>query len=279
MMRRLFAVLAVLFLTAAFGFAQAAPGASCSALMGASPANAKVVAVTYIAPGEVIQGLSTGSFGRPVPAVKSAFCRVEGIIDSNIGFELWLPDAANWSGRFLGAGVGGSAGVFNYEDLARGVNEGFAAATTDSGHKITDKNWMMDRTKEEDYAWLAEHRMTEVSKKLVQTYYGRPGAPRLLHRLLGRRPASSQGTATVPVRLRRYRRGRARSRYAEALGPPPHDCTDSGCAPRIAPRQQGVATGLRRRDCGLRPTGRGEGRRHDRSTQMSLRSCGAHLQR
>ena len=210
MMRRLFAVLAVLFLTAAFGFAQAAPGASCSALMGASPANAKVVAVTYIAPGEVIQGLSTGSFGRPVPAVKSAFCRVEGIIDSNIGFELWLPDAANWSGRFLGAGVGGSAGVFNYEDLARGVNEGFAAATTDSGHKITDKNWMMDRTKEEDYAWLAEHRMTEVSKKLVQTYYGRPahhayfigcsgGGRKLSRNCNGSRPITTVSSRARPV--------------------------------------------------------------------------------
>ena len=44
-------------------------------------------------------------------AVARPFCRVEGRIEGNIGFELWLPDG--WNGRLLGAGVGGDAGVFN----------------------------------------------------------------------------------------------------------------------------------------------------------------------
>jgi feruloyl esterase len=105
--------------------------------------------------------------------VKVALCRVEGVIEQQIGFELWLPESGRWNERLLGAGVGGSAGTFNYGDMARGVNAGYAAVSTDSGHKMTDRTWMLNRQKEENYAYRAEHLMTEAAKKLVVTYYGR----------------------------------------------------------------------------------------------------------
>jgi feruloyl esterase len=60
--------------------------------------------------------------------VKVAFCRVEGVIEQQIGFELWLPQSGKWNERLLGAGVGGSAGTFNYSDMARGVNAGYAGS-------------------------------------------------------------------------------------------------------------------------------------------------------
>lgn len=102
------------------------------------------------------------------------FCRVEGVIEGDIGFEVWLPPKDKWTGRFLGAGVGGNAGVFNHTDMARAAPQGFAAATTDSGHKIDDARWMMDPRKQENYAHRAEHLMTVAAKAIVASYYGRP---------------------------------------------------------------------------------------------------------
>lgn len=102
------------------------------------------------------------------------YCRVEGHVDGSIGFELWLPQASEWHGRFLGAGVGGSGGRYNLSELARGVDQGFAAITTDSGHKASDVHWMLDRKKAQDYAHRAEHRVAVAGKAIVAAYYGRP---------------------------------------------------------------------------------------------------------
>ena len=47
-----------------------------------------------------------------------AFCRVQGMSkpssDSNINFEVWLPQPADWNGKFLSSGEGGFAGTVNY---------------------------------------------------------------------------------------------------------------------------------------------------------------------
>jgi feruloyl esterase len=106
--------------------------------------------------------------------VRNPFCRVEGVIEGDIGFEVWLPAKAAWTGRLLGAGVGGNAGVFNYADMARVLPLGFASASTDSGHKASDSRWMMSARKQENYAHRAEHLMTEAAKAVVAAYYGRP---------------------------------------------------------------------------------------------------------
>jgi feruloyl esterase len=123
-----------------------------------------------------VTSASPSSYGTPARGaeVKVAVCRVEGVLEQQIGFELWLPQPSKWNGRLLGAGVGGSAGTFNYSDMTRGVNAGFAAASTDSGHKMADKAWMLDHQKEENYAYRAEHLMTEAAKKIIAAYYGRP---------------------------------------------------------------------------------------------------------
>src|SRR5690606_22173924 len=102
------------------------------------------------------------------------YCRIEGLTDGNIGFQLWLPRPEDWSGRVTGAGVGGSGGLYNLADLARGVDQGFAAITTDSGHKASEVHWMLDRKKAQDYAHRAEHLVALAGKEIVKAYYGRP---------------------------------------------------------------------------------------------------------
>ncbi|RYD46626.1 MAG: tannase/feruloyl esterase family alpha/beta hydrolase, partial [Sphingomonadales bacterium] len=98
-------------------------------------------------------------------------CRVEGTIESNIGFELWLP--ADWNGRLLGAGVGGDAGVFNYSDMSRRVEQGFATVTTDSGHKQSEARWMANAKARVDYEHRASHLTAQAAKALALKFYGR----------------------------------------------------------------------------------------------------------
>jgi feruloyl esterase len=120
--------------------------------------------------------ISPSSYSAPSRGanLRVAICRVQGINEQQIGFELWLPQSGKWNERLLGAGVGGSAGTFNYTDMVRGVNAGYAAVSTDSGHKMADRTWMLDHQKEENYAYRATHLTTVAAKKLVAEYYGRP---------------------------------------------------------------------------------------------------------
>ena len=107
--------------------------------------------------------------------IKVPFCRVQGTIEKEIGFELWLPEPSAWTGKFLGAGVGGDAGMFNFTDLPRGVNRGYAAGTTDSGHKAADQNWMMgDPMRLKNYEFRANHLLAQTSKEIINAYYGNP---------------------------------------------------------------------------------------------------------
>jgi len=101
-----------------------------------------------------------------------AFCRVRFRLEAAIYVELWLPDSSTWNQRFLGAGVGGSAGTFNYRGLGRALNRGFAAASTDTGHSMDGKNWMLDRQAAANYAHRAVHLMTGASKAVVKSFYG-----------------------------------------------------------------------------------------------------------
>jgi feruloyl esterase len=142
---------------------------NCAALAGSKGNGVVVTAATAITPQG--QWLPPATLGAPSP-VQVPFCRVEGLIEKRIGFELWLPPAQAWNGRLLGAGVGGDAGVFNFRDLARGVAAGYASSTTDGGHKSSETRWMMRRDAVLDYTHRAQHLTSVAVKKLVASYYG-----------------------------------------------------------------------------------------------------------
>ena len=151
----------------------AAPGEPgvCDSLRTLNLPSVRVDAVTRVTPQAA---WSPAEGARPV-AVKAPFCRVQGTIETEIGFELWLPEPGAWNGKFLGAGVGGDAGTFNFQDLPRGVARGYAAATTDTGHKAADRTWMLgDPMRLTNYALRGNHRLAEVSKDIVARFYGRP---------------------------------------------------------------------------------------------------------
>src|ERR1700754_2511616 len=78
----------------------------------------------------VVPGSSQTFTGLP------SFCRVTATLspasDSSIRIEVWLPET-NWNGRFLGTGGGGFQGVITYNELALGIQAGFASTNSDLG--------------------------------------------------------------------------------------------------------------------------------------------------
>jgi hypothetical protein len=106
------------------------------------------------------------------------FCRVQGVLapaaDSHIEFEVWLP-VHGWNGKYLGVGNGGFAGSIGYTALAVAVAGGYAASSTDTGHKGggTDAAWALGHhDKIIDYGYRAIHETAEKSKALVTAFYG-----------------------------------------------------------------------------------------------------------
>jgi hypothetical protein len=110
------------------------------------------------------------------------FCRVQGTLtpsaDSHIEFEVWLP-VSGWNGKYLGVGNGGFAGSIGYTALADAVANGYAASSTDTGHKGggIDGEWALGHhEKMVDYGYRAIHETAEKTKAVVAAFYG--GAPK-----------------------------------------------------------------------------------------------------
>ena len=108
--------LAIVFSVALSMAAQSAPCEEVEALPGAAITSAERVAA-----------------GDSMPE----HCRVAAVLtpsdDSHIEMEVWLP-TETWNGKFLAVGNGGWAGTVSTGALADGLREGYAVASTDTGH-------------------------------------------------------------------------------------------------------------------------------------------------
>lgn len=92
---------------------------------------------------------------------------------SNINVEIWLPDEANWNGRFVGQGNGGAAGSIRMSGLVGWLSGGWAVATTDMGTAPNPDSGIGNPEVWKDFGFRATHLMTVVSKQVVKAYYGR----------------------------------------------------------------------------------------------------------
>lgn len=123
--------------------------------------------------------------GQPIQASNPAFCRVAVTLhpstDSAIRTEVWLP-LQGWNGKILGVGNFGWAGSLMYDGMATGVSEGYAVASTDTGHDSATPEGQGGRfavghpEKLIDYAYRADHLMTVLAKQLVHKFYGKDAA-------------------------------------------------------------------------------------------------------
>ena len=105
-----------------------------------------------------------------------AFCRVVLTLaptaDSNIKVEVWLPESG-WNGRFKGQGNGGFAGYIAYAGLAAAVSQGYATASTDTGHSTEGAAWALGHPeKVVDYGYRGVHEMTVDAKIIAKMFYG-----------------------------------------------------------------------------------------------------------
>lgn len=170
----------------------AAPAAGCAKLARLALPGVTITAAEHVAAGRYQLPKGDLSFlaampgmnvaGQAAPSPNPAFCRVAGTVrpsaDSDIKFELWLPEK-KWNGKFLAAGNFGWGGSLMLPVMPGGLSRGYAVASTDTGHDSSGKDGHGGRfllghpDKLIDYAYRADHLMTVHSKAIIKAFYGR----------------------------------------------------------------------------------------------------------
>jgi Tannase and feruloyl esterase len=116
----------------------------------------------------------------PATDVSPAFCRVSGLLDPEIAFEVSLP--AKWNGRFYMIGNGGFAGdALDNPGRVTQRNEalklGFAFAQTNTGHDARKEPGatfvLSNPQKAIDYAYRAVHLTALTTQEITKHYYGK----------------------------------------------------------------------------------------------------------
>lgn len=101
-----------------------------------------------------------------------AYCKVEGHVAPQVGFEVHLP-VTGWNGKYLQQGCGGMCGWINMGACADALARNYAVANTDMGHKgpaFTVK-WAKDNHSAElDFAYRATHVLAVSAKAIVSAY-------------------------------------------------------------------------------------------------------------
>lgn len=109
-----------------------------------------------------------------------AHCRVDGVIDPEIAFQVNLP--ANWNNRFYMVGNGGHAGQDPDSQAQVGnrnaaLAQNFVMASTNTGHdsgKEPGASFVMSNPQKAiDYAYRAVHLTAVTAKDIANQYYGK----------------------------------------------------------------------------------------------------------
>src|SRR3989442_8655428 len=165
--------------------------ASCEALKSLTLPNTTIVAAEMVAagpfaqpgrgaappPAPALEGRGRGGPAAPPPQIVPARCRVNAILrpspDSEIEMDAWLPET--WNGKFQFVGGGGWAGVISAPAMVSAVQEGYATASTDTGHKGGNALFAINHPEKlVDFAYRAVHETTVQTKALIAKYYDRP---------------------------------------------------------------------------------------------------------
>ena len=105
-----------------------------------------------------------------------AFCRVAATLaptsDSDIKIEVWLP-LSGWNGRLQAVGNGGWSGSIAYPGLASGIRQGYATASTDTGHSGSSGEFVQGHPEKLiDFGYRAVHEMTVTAKAIITAFNG-----------------------------------------------------------------------------------------------------------
>ena len=184
-------MIAVLALSATL----ASSSASCESLKSISLPNTTIVSAEmksagpFVPPGRgrggappapAPEGRGRGGPGGPnaaPPQIVPARCQISAILrpssDSEIKMDAWLPE--NWNGKFQFVGGGGWAGIISVPAMVTAVQEGYATASTDTGHEGGNALFAINHPETViDFADRAVHESTVTTKALIAKYYERP---------------------------------------------------------------------------------------------------------
>lgn len=109
------------------------------------------------------------------------FCKVRGMLDPEIAFEVNLPE--KWNSRFYMIGNGGHAGQslddpMQVNQVKEAISKGFAIALTNTGHdtqKEPGASFVMSNPQKAiDYAFRAVHLTAVTAKAIIADYYQTP---------------------------------------------------------------------------------------------------------
>jgi feruloyl esterase len=165
---------------AALCLAVPALAANCGSLSGLKLKDANITSAAVVGAGAFIPPAGPGR-GPAANAFKTLpeFCRVSATLtpssDSDIKVEVWLP-VAGWNGKFQAVGNGGWAGTISYPAMGKAVQQGYATASTDTGHSTPGGAFAMGHPEKlTDFGYRAVHEMTVQAKKIVAAFY--PSGP------------------------------------------------------------------------------------------------------
>lgn len=158
-----------------------AAATACANLKNLKLPDTTITTAEYVNPiqessGVIIRGVwPSPASAHGATTVDVPFCRVVGVTAPAMGFEVWMPPADKWNGKFNGVGNGALAGGFNYRSMVAPLALGYAVGSTDGGHKspsATDGAWMVGHPELwDDFGYRAVHAMTRNSKAIVEAYY------------------------------------------------------------------------------------------------------------
>ena len=112
-------------------------------------------------------------------SVDAKFCRVQGTArpssDSEIKFEVWLPDPNTWTGRFKLNGTGGYAGATPYARLAQDIGDGMVSAGSNMGHDGGQAaSWTLNHPeKVKDWGLRSHYFVATAAKAVTNAYYNK----------------------------------------------------------------------------------------------------------
>jgi feruloyl esterase len=159
------AIIAVIFATGA-----PVAIASCKDIASLKLPNASITSTQSIAAGAFAPGAGVGRGDSAQFRDLPAFCRVEATLkpssDSDIKMEVWLP-VSSWNEKFQVVGNGGWSGSINTNALAAGLRQGYATASTNTGHDGGAGPWMQSLDKLIDFGYRAIHETAAKGKGIV----------------------------------------------------------------------------------------------------------------
>lgn len=107
-----------------------------------------------------------------------AYCRVQGFVEPQVGFELRLP-VETWNGKFMEVGDGGWGGNMFLFLCDGPIRRGYACLASDMGHKGAPSQalWARDNWQAQaDFGYRATHVAALAGKSIVRSYYAQPAS-------------------------------------------------------------------------------------------------------